>query len=127
MIDEVPSHGGQWTVVVERPAQLEYLHGLGLSTVVLKLGAGGAVLSSAAGVEHVEGFPAEQPVDQFGAGDAFAAGYIVGLLEGRDRLESVALGNAVAGWSVRLPGNIESLPGRDDLRQLESGHAFVER
>ena len=115
------------TGLVERREQLEYLHGLGLSTVVLKLGAGGAVLSSTAGVELVEGYPVEQPVDRFGAGDAFAAGYIAGLLDGRDRRESVALANAVAGWSVRLPGNIESLPGRDELRQLESGHAFVER
>lgn len=107
--------------------QLGYLHGLGLSTVLLKLGAGGAVLSSTAGAERVEGHPAKPPVDRFGAGDAFAAGYVVGLLEGRDRLGSAALGNAVAGWSVRLPGNIESLPDRNDLRQLESGHAFVAR
>lgn len=107
--------------------QLEYLHGLGLPTVVLKLGADGAVLSSSAGVERVEGHPAQSPVDRFGAGDAFAAGYIVGLLEGRDRLASAVLGNAVAGWSVRLPGNIESLPDWNDLRQLESGHAFVAR
>ena len=107
--------------------QLEYLHGLGLSTVVLKLGADGAVLSSADSAERVEGYPAQSPVDRFGAGDAFAAGYIVGLLEGRDRLAAVALGNAVAGWSVRLPGNIESLPDWNDLQQLESGHAFIAR
>ena len=107
--------------------QLEYLHGLGLSSVVLKLGARGALLSSSAGVERVESVPAEPPVDRFGAGDAFAAGYVVGLLEGRSRLESAALGNAVAGWSVRLPGNIESLPVRSDLEQLRSGHAVVKR
>lgn len=107
--------------------QLEYLHRLGLLTVVLKLGADGAVLSSSAGAERVEGHPSEPPVDRFGAGDAFAAGYIVGLLEGRDRLASAALGNAVAGWSVRLPGNIESLPDWNDLQRFESGHAFVAR
>ena len=107
--------------------QLEYLHSIGVSSVVLKLGARGALLSSSAGVERVESVPADPPIDRFGAGDAFAAGYVVGLLEGRDRLESAALGNAVAGWSVRLPGNIESLPDRNDLRQLESGLAFVAR
>ena len=70
---------------------------------------------------------AEPAFDRFGAGDAFAAGYICGLLDGRNRRGAVALGNAVAGWSVRLPGNIESLPDRNDLRQLESGHRFVNR
>ena len=107
--------------------QLEYLHGLGLSTVLLKLGADGATLSTTDGAQSVEGHCAQSPVDRFGAGDAFAAGYIVGLLEGRDRLASASLGNAVAGWSVRLPGNIESLPEWNDLQQLESGHTHVAR
>ena len=115
------------TGLTEERAQLDYLHALGLPSVVLKLGARGAVLSCADGAERVEGYGAEPAVDRFGAGDAFAAGYICGLLDGRDRRGAVALGNAVAGWSVRLPGNIESLPDRNDLRQLESGHRFVDR
>ena len=115
------------TGLTEERAQLDYLHALGLPSVVLKLGARGAVLSCADGAERVEGYGAEPAFDRFGAGDAFAAGYICGLLDGRDRRGAVALGNAVAGWSVRLPGNIESLPDRNDLRQLESGHRFVDR
>ena len=85
------------TGLTEERAQLDYLHALGLPSVVLKLGARGAVLSCADGAERVEGYGA------------------------------VALANAVAGWSVRLPGNIELLPDRNDLRQLESGHRFVDR
>lgn len=115
------------TGLTEERAQLDYLHALGLPSVVLKLGARGAVLSCAGGAERIEGYGAEPAFDRFGAGDAFAAGYICGLLDGRDRRGAVALGNAVAGWSVRLPGNIESLPDRNDLRQLESGHRFVDR
>ena len=115
------------TDLTEERAQLDYLHALGLPSVVLKLGARGAVLSCAGGAERIERYGAEPAVDRFGAGDAFAAGYICGLLDGRDRRGAVALGNAVAGWSVRLPGNIESLPDRADLRQLESGHRFVDR
>ena len=115
------------TGLAEERAQLDYLHALGLPSVVLKLGARGAVLSCADGAERIEGYGAEPAFDRFGAGDAFAAGYICGLLDGRDRRGAVALGNAVAGWSVRLPGNIESLPDRNDLRQLESGHRFVDR
>ena len=115
------------TGLTEEGVQLDYLHALGLPSVVLKLGARGAVLSCADGVERIEGYGAEPAFDRFGAGDAFAAGYICGLLDGRDRRGAVALGNAVAGWSVRLPGNIESLPDRNDLRQLESGHRLVDR
>ena len=115
------------TGLTEERAQLDYLHALGLPSVVLKLGARGAMLSCADGVERVEGYRAEPAFDRFGAGDAFAAGYIRGLLDGRDPRGAVALGNAVAGWSVRLPSNIESPPDRHDLRQLESGHRFEDR
>ena len=100
---------------------------IGLPSVVLKLGVCGAVLSCADGAERVEGYGTEPAFDRFGAGDAFAAGYICGLLDDRNRRGAVAFGNVVAGWSVRLPGNIESLPDRNDLRQLESGYLFVDR
>ena len=47
------------TGLAEERAQLDYLHALGLPSVVLKLGARGAVLSCADGAERVEGYGAE--------------------------------------------------------------------
>ncbi len=106
---------------------LRYLHGLGLSHVVLKTGVDGAVLSTPDGAEAIPGYPLAKPVDRFGAGDSFAAGYIAGLLEDRSLRDAVALGNAVAGWSVRLPGNIEALPNKADLDEMLSTNMFVMR
>ncbi len=106
---------------------LSYLHSLGLPQVILKLGREGAVLSTKDNAEHIAGYTVDRPVDRFGVGDSFAAGFLVGLLEGYQLRESVDLGNAVAGWSIRLPGNIEALPDWNDLQQLRNAANFVMR
>lgn len=106
---------------------IKYLHDLGMSSVVLKLGRNGAILSTDNGVERLTGHLLENPVDRFGVGDSFAAGFIVGLLEERPLRESIVLGNAVASWSIRLPGNIEAMPDWNDLRDMQNGEDFVSR
>ncbi|MCD1636458.1 sugar kinase [Martelella mediterranea] len=106
---------------------LGYLHGLGLPQVILKLGREGAILSGDNTIERVASYLTDRPVDRFGVGDSFAAGFLVGLLEELPVREAVSLGNAVAGWSIRLPGNIEALPDWDDLHQFRSESNFVVR
>jgi 2-dehydro-3-deoxygluconokinase len=118
---------GKLTGLTNEKECMKYLHDLGISSVVLKLGRNGALMSSEDGVERLSGYLLENPVDRFGVGDSFAAGFIVGLLEGRSPRESVTLANAVAGWSIRLPGNIEALPDWNDLRELQNGDDFVAR
>jgi sugar/nucleoside kinase (ribokinase family) len=54
-------------------------------------------------------------VDEVGAGDAFAAGFALGLLEGRAREDCVRLGNVVAAGALRGTGDWETLPRRDEL------------
>ncbi len=106
---------------------LSYLHSLGLPEVILKLGREGAILSNKDYDERIAGCLVGQPVDHFGVGDSFAAGFLVGLLEENPLREAVALGNAVAGWSIQLPGNIEALPDWNDLRRLHSDTNFALR
>ena len=106
---------------------LAYLHGLGLTDVILKLGREGAILSSDDNVERITSYLVDEPVDRFGVGDSFAAGFLVGLLKEQSLKEAVALGNAVAGWSIRLPGNIEALPNWNELQQFRSSSTFVIR
>jgi sugar/nucleoside kinase (ribokinase family) len=54
-------------------------------------------------------------VDEVGAGDAFAAGFALGLLEGRGREDCIRLGNVVAAGALRGTGDWETLPRRDEL------------
>ena len=106
---------------------LAYLHSLGMADVILKLGREGAILSTEDNVERIAGYLVDKPVDRFGVGDSFAAGFLVGLLEEKPLREAISLGNAVAGWSIRLPGNIEALPDWNDLQQLRTATNFVVR
>lgn len=61
------------------------------------------------------------PVDVMGAGDAFAAGFIAGLAGGRSFADAVRYAITVAGISVQMPGNIESLPTSAEVERAMSG------
>lgn len=92
---------------------------LGPRHAVIKLGADGAV-SYVDGVVRATPVVPVQVVDTVGAGDAFVAGYLAELMEGRDaaaRLETAAAAGAFACTAL---GDWEGLPTRDDLLALGS-------
>lgn len=65
-------------------------------------------------------------VDTTGAGDAFAAGCLWGLLDRRDDLEVLRRGNALGGLACRQLGARAGLPSLDDVeRLLRSGTTLV--
>lgn len=68
-------------------------HGVGC--VAVTQGAKGALVASAAGVVEVPAFPIEV-VDTTGSGDAFSAGFLRGLADGRAPAEAARLGCAAA-------------------------------
>lgn len=88
---------------------------LGPRQVVVKVGAGGAWVIDAACQVRVPGFRVERVVDPIGAGDAFAAGYIAGLLEGMSPVEAARLGNACGAFVLGTPGDYEGLPERSEV------------
>jgi 2-dehydro-3-deoxygluconokinase len=106
---------------------LALLHDLGCGNIIMKLGKEGAIISSPHGSKHLPGNPVNEPVDLMGAGDAFSAGFIAGLLKNMDMKDSAELANAVAGMSVMLPGNIESLPSWEEVSIYKKGLAVVAR
>jgi len=57
------------------------------------------------------------PIDTTGAGDAFAAGFLYGLLEGRSPKECGHLGDIVAQFSITKIGARQGLPTLDQLSQ----------
>jgi 2-dehydro-3-deoxygluconokinase len=89
---------------------------LGVRTVVVKLGADGAIGYTAGGERvHVPGF-AVRVVDTVGAGDGWAAGFTVGSLRGLDLAGAIRLGNAVGALVCSVSGDVEGLPDWDELQ-----------
>lgn len=83
----------------------------GARSVVLKLGAEGAI---AAGPDHQEHVPAFKidPVDTTGAGDAFTAALAVSLAEGKELPEATRVGAAAGALAATVFGAAPSMPTR---------------
>lgn len=89
----------------------------GVETVILTLGAQGALLAYGHETLHVPAFEVEV-VDTTAAGDAFLGGFAVALAEGKDLAEAVRWGNAAGALAATKLGAQPSLPGRPEVEQL---------
>ncbi len=72
----------------------------GAPAITLKLGSQGSLFFSPGFTAAMPPFPVSAQTDTTGAGDVFAAGYILGLLKGCQPPERLAYGNALAGMAV---------------------------
>ena len=93
----------------------------GARVVVVKLGEQGAYYATPELSEYVEGFPVKQIVDPIGAGDAFAAGFLSGLLRGWTYREAVRLGNRVGAFALTVAGDVEGLPFWSQIDPRQGG------
>lgn len=101
---------------------VDQFHALGVETVIMKLGKEGALISSQAVPKtRVPGFFVERVIDPIGAGDAFAAGVLSGLLEELPLEEAVLRGNAMGAMVTMINGDAEGLPSRADLVSFMNG------
>ncbi|RAK12581.1 5-dehydro-2-deoxygluconokinase [Halanaerobium saccharolyticum] len=78
--------------------------------VVLKLGKEGALYYQGDEIVHIPAYKVENVIDPVGAGDAFAAGLISGLIKNMTIKEAVKLANLVGAFCVTVKGDIEGLP-----------------
>jgi 2-dehydro-3-deoxygluconokinase len=103
-------------------AAAEAIAKLGAGEAVVTLGAEGALAFAGERIVRQPAMPARE-VDPVGAGDAFAAGYVAGLLEGRPPAERLRLGAAMGAYAVSVQGDVEGLPDRGELERFvaESG------
>lgn len=108
-------------------AAMEWLQGLGCNRAVIKLGKDGAVVLQDQKVIEVPPVALTEPIDVVGAGDAFASGFLVGVLRDYTLKEAALLGNRVAAASITLPGNIESLPDWKELEEFEKSSRDIQR
>jgi 2-dehydro-3-deoxygluconokinase len=66
------------------------------------------------------------PIDPLGAGDAYAAGFLAGWLDG-DLTRAVALGDALAALKHTMPGDLLTITPDEVERYLAAGSAKVQR
>ncbi|HEY6739932.1 MAG TPA: sugar kinase [Actinopolymorphaceae bacterium] len=101
-----------------RQAVAEDLASRGPSDVVVKLGVDGALAIVDGEVVRSPGRKVES-VDPVGAGDAFVAGYLSGLLDGDPPSRRLARGNVCGAFAVSVAGDWEGLPRRSELTMLD--------
>jgi ribokinase len=94
----------------------------GVKNVVLKLGSRGCLIAQ--GSQSKERIPAfsVKAVDTTAAGDAFNAGFAVGLISGYSALESGVFASAVAALSVTRPGAQPSMPTGHEVEKFLQEH-----
>ena len=73
-------------------------------TIVVTFGAKGSDIITAAGTTHVDACPAQALMDPTGAGDAYRAGYIKGMLMGFPAEPCARLASVVAAYVVETYG-----------------------
>jgi 2-dehydro-3-deoxygluconokinase len=83
------------------------------STLVVKDGSVGATSFAESGTCFVPA-PVVDVVEVVGAGDAFAAGYLAGLLRGAAESDRLMLGHLVAGAALRVTGDV-ALLSREEI------------
>jgi len=89
----------------------------GARIVAVKLGERGCYVTDGKEVHLVEPFKVNV-VDTTGAGDAFSAGFLFGLVKGKDLYDCARLGNFVASRCITKFGARIGLPTLKDLRIL---------
>jgi ribokinase len=90
----------------------------GAGLVAVKLGERGCFVSNGKESRLVEPYQTKV-VDTTGAGDAFCAGFLYGLIKGKDLLTCAKLGNFVASCCITQIGARKGLPRLSELRKLK--------
>lgn len=96
----------------------EVLLNTGAKIVCVTLGERGSYVADSTGESHlIDAYPTDV-VDTTGAGDAFAAGFLYGLLHERGIHESGKTGNLAASFCIREYGCRRGLPFKEELERF---------
>ena len=99
----------------EKPEKMaEFMKQYNVKIFGVKLGAQGCYIDD----QIIPAFPCNEVVDTTGAGDAFMAGFICGLLKGFRTVECALLGNAVSNFCIRHFGATGYLPDFESLKKF---------
>jgi sugar/nucleoside kinase (ribokinase family) len=90
--------------------------------VIVTIAERGAIVLRGGREVEVGGFPADEVVDQTGAGDAFCAGLALALAEGDDLEAAARFANAVASFAVEGVGTL-ALASREEVQARMRRHS----
>lgn len=93
------------------------LVGMGAKIVAVTLGRKGCYVADESESHYVKVYPTKA-VDTTGAGDAFAAGFLYGLLRGKNSETCAKMGNWTASMCIVKPGARDGLPYNKDLKKI---------
>lgn len=96
----------------------ERLHGAGAKRVVIRIGAAGTLVPTDAGMTRVPAFNVPEIADEIGAGDAFDAGFVFGLMQNWTARSCAVMGNLLASRAMTGTGDWETLPTLEEVRAL---------
>ncbi len=96
------------------------------ATIVLTRGAAGAVAYDGSADYSADAFSI-QIVDRVGAGDAFDAGLLCALLDGKRLGEALRWGTAVAALKLTMPGDIAVVSRAEVEHLLAAGSSAIQR
>lgn len=94
---------------------------------IVKGGESETMIVSEGTCEAVPYIPVKQVVDPVGAGDAFCAGFLSGVLRGFDLPEAVRLGNLNGSIVIQSQGDWEALPDWTQVQSFLRRDKHVER
>ena len=93
----------------------------GVKYIAVKDGGNGAWVANQDTMEFMAPYPC-RPVDPIGAGDAFNAGFLCGILEGKPLAECGRMAAIAGALATETPGDIEGYPSRKQLEmKMQSG------
>jgi sugar/nucleoside kinase (ribokinase family) len=107
----------------EPERQTEHFRRMGAHTVIITLGGEGAVLVGPNSRLRAGAFPMPF-VDGSGGGDAFAAGYICGMLDNNDAAECLRLASALGASCVRAVGTTAGVFTRAECEAFLRQHTL---
>ncbi|MEE9275941.1 MAG: PfkB family carbohydrate kinase [bacterium] len=106
-----------FTGAADSAEALRRIHALGPRVAAVSLGPRGALAFDGERLYDSPGF-AVDAVDTTGAGDAFHAGFLFGVLEGRDLPGALRFANAVAAMNCTRLGARAGLPSREEAESF---------
>ena len=101
-------------------AMLDLLGEFGPKRIAIKLGENGVFFADEKSRSHFPSFPVSE-IDPVGAGDAFCAGVISGILDQVSFADSVRRGAAMGAFCVSSWGDYAGLPTRSELDRFLAG------